>query len=388
LGDGSEIGNLKLETGIRAFQPPLSNFQFLLFTFAILSLSLSPTTASGQSIKGRLVSSETGLPVSNALVILQDTLDHQIARTNTFARGVFAFHSVSGETHRLKVLRIGYAPWQSQDIRLDGDEVFDVRIELPVERIVLTDDIVVRGSGACHGNQESGTATALLMEEARKAFALAEETLTGPSMRFRTSSYLRKLDPDGAVLEESTVADAPLHDWPIESAPVDTLARWGFVRPPTHLQSAAGLGPTYYGPDGTVLFSPWFLGSYCYQVTRDPGDTLLVGLEFRPAGGQDQPGIEGILWIDHSTLALDRLEYHYVDLPSWVPRASAGGLLEFSQLPVGGWVVRRWWIRAPIEERPVGPGTTRLAGFQESGGRVVEVVDRRGWHVVWLDGRK
>ena len=49
------------------------------------------------------------LPVSNALVILLDTLDHQIARTNTFTSGVFAFHSVGDETHRLRVLRIGYA---------------------------------------------------------------------------------------------------------------------------------------------------------------------------------------------------------------------------------------------------------------------------------------
>ncbi len=349
---------------------------------------LGPLTASGQSIKGRLVSSESGLPVSNALVILQDTLDHQIARTNTFTSGAFAFYSVGGETHRLKVLRIGYPPWQSQDIRLNRDEVFDVKIDLPVERIMLTDDIVIRGSGACSSDQESGAATALLMEEARKAFALAQETLTGPSMRFRTSTYLRKLNLDGVVLEESTVTDAPLHDWPIQSAPEDTLARWGFVRPASHLQRAAGLGPTYYGPDGAVLFSPWFLGSHCYQVTRHPGDTLLVGLGFRPASGHAQPGIEGILWIDHATLELDRLEYHYVDLPSWVPRASAGGQLEFSQLPVGGWVVSRWWIRAPIEERPVGPGATRLAGFQESGGSVVEVVDRRGGHVVWLDGRR
>ena len=369
----------------RVFQHPFSIFQFLSSLFTFLVLSLSPTIVSGQSIKGRLVSSETGLPVSNALVILQDMLDHQIARTNTFASGVFAFNSIGGESYRLKVLRVGYAPWQSEDIHLEGDDVLDAKIELPAERIVLTEDIVVRGSGACRSDRASGKATAILMEEARKAFALTQETLTGPSVRFRTSSYLRKLSPDGVVLEETTAANAPLHDWPIESAPADTLARWGFVRPPTQLQSAAGLGPTYYGPDGAVLFSPWFLGSHCYEVTRDPGDSLLVGLEFRPAGGNSQPGIEGILWIDQASLALDRLEYHYVHLPSWVPQASTGGQLEFSQLPVGGWVVRRWWMRAPIEERSTGTGKTRLAGFQESGGSVVEVVDRRGGHVVWLE---
>ncbi len=355
--------------------------------FAFLLLWLWPTIVLGQTIRGRLVDGESGLPVSNALVILLDTLDEQIARTNTFASGVFAFHSVGGETHRLRVLRIGYASWQSGDIHLDSDDVFDEMIELPVERIILIDDIVVRGTGACRSDQESGSATALLMEEARKAFALAEETLTGPRMRFRTSSYLRKLNPAGVVLEETTAANAPLHDWPIESAPVDSLAVWGFVRPPTDLQRAGGLGPTYYGPDGSVLFSPWFLGSHCYRVTRENENSLLVGLRFRPVDGNRKPGIEGTLWIDEASLALDRLEYHYVHLPSWVPRASAGGQMEFSQLPVGGWVVQRWWIRAPIAERPLGRGSIRLAGFQESGGSVVEVVDRRGEHLLWMDGR-
>jgi len=359
-----------------------------LVSYAFVAISLWPTVILGQSIQGRLVSSESGLPVSNALVILQDTLGHQVARTNTFASGVFAFQSVGAGIHRLKVLRIGYAAWQSTDIRLAQDEHFDEMIELPVERVILTDDIVVRGTGACRSNQESGTATALLMEEARKAFALAQETLTGPRMRFRTSSYLRRLNPAGVVLEETTAANAPLHDWPIESAPVDTLARWGFVRPPTSLEGAAGLGPTYFGPDGTVLFSSWFLGAHCYEVTQDSEDSQLIGLKFRPASGQAQPGIEGVLWIDQNSLALDRLEYHYVHLPSWVPQASAGGELEFSQLPVGGWVIRRWWIRAPIEERSLRLGKTRLAGFQESGGRVVEVVDRRGAHVMWLDERR
>jgi len=145
------------------------------------------------------------------------------------------------------------------------------------------------------------------------------------------------------------------------------------------------LGPTYYGPDGTVLFSAWFLGAHCFALTRDAEDSTLVGLQFQPSEGRSKPGIEGVLWIDESTLELDRLEYAYVHLPSWVPRGSTGGELQFGQLPEGGWVVRRWWIRAPIEGRPEGSGWSRLAGFQESGGRVVEVVDRDGNHLQYLN---
>jgi len=147
-----------------------------------------------------------------------------------------------------------------------------------------------------------------------------------------------------------------------------------------------GLGPTYYAPDGAALFSDWFLGAHCFGLARAEGNSLLVGLRFTPVEERTQPGIEGVLWIDHGSLALDRLEFTYVRLPPWVPRGSTGGSMQFGQLPGGGWLVRRWWLKAPIEDRPLGPGSSKLGGFQEAGGKVVEVVDRRGKHLLWVDG--
>lgn len=350
--------------------------------WTLLVLAAWPALLSGQSIRGRLVSSDDGRPVPNALVILHDSLDNQIARASTLATGTFAFHFVDRGTFRLRVLRIGFAPWRSGDIHMEKG-VLDLDIELPIERVVLPDDIVVEGSSACRAEPESGMATALLIEEARKAFALAEETLTGHRMRFRVWSYLRRLDPDNRVLREQMAGNEPLATWPIRSAPVDSLAQWGFVRPPTRFQRNIGLGPTYFGPDGKVLFSSWFLGSHCFAISRDETDTALVGLAFRPGDGTTNPDIAGTLWIDESSMALLRLEFDFVRLPKWVPPASTGGQLQFSQLPGGGWVVSRWWMRAPIK----GYDRTRakLEGFQESGGSVVEVVDRDGNHLQYLN---
>jgi hypothetical protein len=294
---------------------------------------------------------------------------------------MFVFNFLAQGKHRVRVLRIGYAPWESGDLVV-GAGVLDVTLTLPHNRVTLPDDIVVEGSGACSNDPGSAAATALLMQEARTAFLLTEQTLSGPFRRFRTRTYLRTVDPSGRVLEEQA-SWSVLRNWPIRSAPVDTLARWGFVRPPSRFQRSIGLGPTYFGPDGPILFSDWFLGAHCFRLTRDDGRPGMIGLAFRPSEDRNEPGIEGALWIDEPTLALDRLEFTFVNLSDWVPPRSAGGSVAFAQMPGGGWVIRRWRMRAPIGGSE---GTTRtLSGFQETGGSVVEVLDRRGAHVMWLE---
>lgn len=332
-------------------------------------LTAAASDAGGQVIRGRLVSGGNGQGVPNALVVLEDSGGDELARTITLASGTFSFRLTTGGQYRLRVMRIGYAPWRSSPIQLSSGATYNRTIELPVERVLLPDDIVVEGSGACSGDQSVGAVTAALMEEAQKAFALTETTLKSRRVMFHTTEYLRRTSPEGVVLEESNSAIQPLTAWPIESAPIDTLARWGFVRKPTNLQRAAGLGPTYYGPDGAVLFSAWFLKRHCYSITRDPRAPRHVGLQFTPAEDTGNPDVAGTLWLDERTLALDRLEFHYVDLPGWIPESSAAGRLQFEEMPGGGWLIRRWWLRAPIQSHE--GNKPHVGGYQEIGGTVV-----------------
>ena len=56
---------------------------------------------------------------------------------------------------------------------------------------------------------------------------------------------------------------------------------------------------------------------------------------------------------------------------------SAGGELDFDQLPSGAWVIARWRIKAPIP-RVTPSGDTSFFGYAELGGQVLDIRDRRG----------
>jgi len=316
--------------------------------------------------------------VADALVVLLDSTGTERGRLGTLAPGRFAFRLPGAGSYTIRVLRIGYEPWESEVYRVGMGQSVERDFSVPDERLVLP-EIVVTGKSVCEADADEGGAAAFLMEEARKAFALAEESLKGGRLRFRTSTYLRELDRSRLLSRELSRTAGAMRDWPIESAPVDSLARWSFVKPPTASEAAIGFGPKYFGPDGTVLFSPWFLSAHCFEIVPEKDDSVTVGLRFRVAKGITRPDIEGTLWVDSTSLELRRLDYHYVNLDPWVPERETGGFLEFGQLPDGGWVIRRWSLRAPV---PARDGLRlRLAGYQEVGGAVVEVLDGEGRRV-------
>ncbi len=292
--------------------------------------------------------------------------------------GAFRFLSLAEGSYRINVLRIGFGPWYSDQIVLGPTSPSaELRLQLTNEPLSLTDDIVFRSGGSCRTLEGGAEVTALLIEEARKTFALTEETMYGHNLRFRSSTWSRMTDARGMVVEEGTREDQ-LWDWPIESAPLDTLTRWGFVRPASDLERASGLGPRYYGPDGSVLFSDWFLGSHCFSLIKLPDGLGEIGLAFEPLEAINHPDIAGELWWDPESLALQRIYFHYVGLPDWMPAGSAGGRLDFFRLPEGGWIVSHWEMKVPIERRNLGSGRSTVDGYLSTGGRVTEVTTRRG----------
>ncbi len=335
-------------------------------------------TGHAQAIRGQITRATDRSPISDALVVLLDSADREVRRASTLASGAFVMRSLQSGSYRIRVLRIGFAPWESEGVEVGpaGQEM-NLGLIVSDDPVLLPEDIVVQASGSCRSIGDGTATTALLMEEAKKAFALVEETIGGHNLRFRSSSWLRTVDRAGKVVDER-IQGSELRDWPIESAPVDSLSQWGFVRPPTRLEEASGLGPKYFGPDGAVLFSPWFLKRHCFSLSRSPDDSSLVGLTFRPLEGAEQPDIEGTLWLFQNSLILDHLEFRYVGLPRWVPQGTARGRLDFATLPMGGWVVSRWQIRAPLEKRELGSGASKVGGFLESGGRVTEATGRSG----------
>jgi hypothetical protein len=157
--------------------------------------------------------------------------------------------------------------------------------------------------------------------------------------------------------------------WPIQSAPPESLAVHGFVRPgQASKDHPLGL-TTYYGPDAAVLFSSWFLDTHCFRVSQGTGeDRDAVVVAYAPAQGRRGADIAGRLVIERATLALRRIEWRFVGLEEWVTTDGAGGALSLQRLPSGVIIPVRWSMRAPVAEVDRALRPVRIAGWVETGG--------------------
>ena len=97
-----------------------------------------------------------------------------------------------------------------------------------------------------------------------------------------------------------------------------------------------------------------------------------MGLAFEPVRDTDQPDIEGTLWLDRETAALQFLEFGYTWAEYQEARGVARGRVEFEGLPNGAWIVRKFWIRMPrlaqdLSRAREGRTGVYVAGIREAG---------------------
>lgn len=344
------------------------------FTTLLLLLWVGPAL-SAQTVRGRLVSATSGDPIAGGLILLADTSGLELGRTATAADGGFALRAPAGGTYLLRALRIGYHSWTSPRFTLASTETREYRIAMP-EIAVQLEAVLVEAESHCRIRPERGAATAVLWEEAKKVLSVTELTLRQRLFQFRTERFDRLLSPNLQVTSEGRAVSVGVSDWPVRSLPAESLARVGYVEDDGHDTL------TYYAPDITVLFSDAFLNRHCFWTrglpVPDSARVALVGLAFEPVRGTTLPDIEGVLWLNRQTAELRSLEYSYTNLSSWVPPKRAGGRLEFERLPTGAWIVRKWWIRAPVAGVAVPNRTYFLYGFKDHGGEVVEVLTADG----------
>lgn len=341
------------------------------FATAIVVLCTLAPPLRAQSVYGVVRLAADSSPAAGALVVLDDSSGTEQTRAFTGANGRFVLRTTRAGTYRLKVLRIGFRPWQSPPLALAEGKPREFSPLIPDVPVTLP-SITVTGESRCGAPSQSGAFMATLWEQATTALSATAWAIEHHRFRFRATEFGRQLNAHGDEVSVEPSELVAYSAWPFEALSADSLVNGGFV------QEAPG-GPVYFAPDATVLFSAPFLNTHCFRVrASDPDHAGEVGLAFRPVDARRPRDIEGTLWIDKATLVLRSLDFEYTSLGIDIRGATAGGSIDFERLPDGAWAIRRWQIRAPIAEYSRGFYHPRLGGYKVRGGEVIAIYTADG----------
>ncbi|GBD31372.1 hypothetical protein HRbin33_00324 [bacterium HR33] len=356
---------------------PAARIPLWIVSVLMAVMGTAAPVAQGQTIRGEVIDESAGFSVTRAFVSLLDERGVELVRSLTDDRGQFVLHAPGPGVYRLRSKRIGFRETVSDSFHLTEGQTRHLRLMVESLPVPLP-SVVVEGEPRCGVAGERGSMAARLWEEIREALAAVTWTAGRQLYRYSVIRYQRDLAPIGRrVIAERTSSWSGYSVTPFRSAPAEDLARHGYV-------VASPDSVTYFAPDAAVLVSQPFVATHCFSVTTSsPKGEEEVGLRFWPAPGRTQVEVEGILWVDRQSLELRRLEYLYTNLPADLPEGYLGGQVEFLRLPSGAWIVHRWNILMPQLERVVfllstREPETRLRGYRESGGRVLEVTTSGG----------
>jgi len=333
----------------------------------LLTLGLQAVPVEGQRVVGRVIERGGGGPVSGAMVQLIG-VDGPVGRGwLTAVDGRFNLQSPQGGLFRLRVERIGFATTDVEGVSLVEDGMVSIDVVVEAEAINLEGLKVEAAGGRCRVT-EGGAVTQALWDEARKALSAASWTESEVELRFLSTVWERQISPrTSQILFEKSEQLETFGANSVRSLPPAELVSDGYVQ----------MQPGYilwYAPDARVLLSDEFQETHCFHLEeRETNGTSYLGLGFTPVRERTLPDVSGVIWLDAASARLDHVEFAYenFDLPG---SNRARGVVRFSELADGRWIVSDWMIQAPISGGGVGtPAASRrgaLAAVQEVGSRV------------------
>jgi hypothetical protein len=352
-------------------------------TRVLLAGLASPTSLHGQLVRGQVVEEETARPLSGAFVVLLDDQGERRGAALADSTGRFFIRAPAAGRYTLRMERIGFESIESGSIALSTGEALDYRFVAPVRPVELA-GISASGRGRCRASLESGAATSVLWEEARKAISIVEWVRTDRGVPYQALTYERARHLISLELDDQrTVVVSGIGRAPFYSEPAQDLAQAGYTR------ALPGGLYQYFGVDGPTLLSDEFLATHCFRVS-EPGedDQGLIGLGFEPIPTHHTPDIEGVLWLDRGTAELSHLAFrftqHLYSVP--IPDEPFGGRVEFRRLGNGAWIVDRWWLRMP--QTGAGPqrGTDVVESRSGDGARAELLRAHRSGVRIWEAG--
>jgi hypothetical protein len=108
-----------------------------------VGLILCPTPVAAQSIHGRLLDDETGVPLSNVTVTLVASAGDVVGKAFSDTTGVFVLDAPETGRYRIRARHIGYLETTSPPIDVVADEVVEVEVRMSADAIPLAPLTVV-----------------------------------------------------------------------------------------------------------------------------------------------------------------------------------------------------------------------------------------------------
>ncbi len=339
-----------------------------------------PLTAGAQAVHGT-IRDRTTAPLPGVVALLLDSASRVVSRQLSNAQGGYRLTAPAPGAYRIQTRRIGYAPSESETLLLGPGQDLTRDFLLSAVQISL-DTVRVVGKATCRVDR-STPETFAIWDQVRTALTATSITATDRSMIMTTVTRERSIDAesDRSTLVASRVLSGRIGE-PWTSLSADSLHRIGFIK-------TDGEVATYYAPGLDVLLSDTFLTDHCLRVEMDESRIAIV---FEPSRDRSRiPEISGRMTLDRATLALQRMQYNYTNVPAL--QQKAGGGMEFARLANGAWVITNWNIRMPvIDKMAVSQATTRtrtigtrtdyyIASFQERSGELA--LARRDADTLW-----
>lgn len=337
--------------------PPPSRFSRVL-PFLLL---LAALPVSAQTVAGRVVEAESGLPVPGALVQLLEPGGARVAAVLADPAGRYRLSAPAAGTYALRAERVGFATGAADTVTLSDRQTLRHDIRAESRRVVL-DAVVAQGTRRrCSGQPQDGAQAAAVWDEARKALASAALAQQSGELWFLSELRITETTLGGRTIGDTYSRRTVTQGKPFESASVDDLVTGGYVvMGRRHIE--------LNGVDATAILSDVFVRHHCFGL-RAPGPDQpgLVGLEFVPLEGRVAPDVRGVLWLDRATAELRYVEYSYTGLHFRGPVDRLGGRLEFRRLPTGAWITPSWEVRAPLLRTDTPDSLRSMARFRMYG---------------------
>lgn len=340
----------------------------------LLALALVPGSAGSATVatpqqewlSGQVTDQALGEPVAGALVSLLDEGGELHRSVLTGPEGRYVFELPGPGSWSIRVARLGYGETDSEPVEVGAGESATLDLVITSAPLLLDAvEVAAEATGVCRRlDPDEGSLLARLWQEARQALRVVAWAEEEGEYEFELSRWNRTTDLVSDRVVEEEHGDRTTSLRPFETAPIEELLSEGWVQATEDAETF-----DYFGLDAHLLLSDGFERAHCFEIRQDRSNPDRVGLAFAPTTERDVAGVRGVLWMDRETAALELLDFHYTRHPHVPPIPPEllplfNGVVEYRELPDGGWIVDRWSLRLPQYQILVGSGHRTVGGLE------------------------